>query len=101
MSDTLDKVIDTAKKLRKYAKKVADPAFANLIADLHMSLADLKVQLADRGASAPTTEPKAAAQRGEPPRSEPARSEPATTGTAAQVSSKFDTLFGSGPDKQN
>jgi len=99
MSDTLDKVIDTAKKLRKFAKKVADPAFANLIADLHMSLADLKVQLADRGAPSPASEPKAAA--GGQSRSEPARSEPATTGTAAQVSSKFDTLFGSGPDKQS
>ena len=97
MSDTLDKVIDTAKKLRKFAKKVADPAFANLIADLHMSLADLKVQLADRGAPAPA----AAAPRSETQRSEPARSEPAAAGTAAQVSSKFDTLFGSGPDKQN
>ena len=99
MSDTLDKVIDTAKKLRKFAKKVADPAFANLIADLHMSLADLKVQLADRGAPAPSGEPKAPTSGQS--RSEPARSEPAPAGTAAQVSSKFDTLFGSGPDKQN
>jgi hypothetical protein len=88
MSDSLDKVIDTAKKLRKFAKKVADPAFANLIADLTMSLADLKVQLADRGA--PAAAPKQA----------PARTEPAPTGAAAQVSSKFDTLFGSEPDKQ-
>jgi len=63
MTDTLDKVIDTAKKLRKFAKKIADPAFANLIADLHMSLADLKVQLADRGAHAPAAEPKATPSR--------------------------------------
>jgi hypothetical protein len=90
MTDTLDKVIDTAKKLRKFAKKVADPAFANLIADLTMSLADLKVQLAERGAPAPAAVPKQA----------PARTEPAPTGAAAQVSSKFDTLFGSEPDKQ-
>jgi hypothetical protein len=95
MSDTLDKVIDTAKKLRKFAKKVADPAFANLIADLTMSLADLKVQLADRGASAPAAEPKATE-----PKAASSRSEPAPAGTAAQVSSKFDTLFGSEPDKQ-
>jgi hypothetical protein len=90
MTDTLDKVIDTAKKLRRFAKKVADPAFANLIADLHMNLADLKVQLADRGAQAPTaTETKT--------KTTTSRSEPTPAGTAAQVSSKFDTLFGSGP----
>ena len=65
MTDTLDKVIDTAKKLRKFAKKIADPAFANLIADLHMSLADLKVQLADRGAHAPAAELKVTPSRAE------------------------------------
>jgi hypothetical protein len=81
MTDTLDKVIDAAKKLRKYAKKSADPAFVNLIADLNMQLADLRVQLAERkGTDAPaaaTPAPEAAA-----------RVSPAT-----QVGSNFDSIF--------
>lgn len=50
MADTLEKVIDIAKKLRRAAKKVADPTFQSLITDLSLSLADLKVQMVEQRA---------------------------------------------------
>ena len=92
MADSLDKVIDTAKKLRKFAKKVNDPAFVNLIADLNMALADLKMQLVDRGQ----------VDRRSPASETPIEAHSATpdvraVSTTAQVSSKFDSIFGTGP----
>jgi hypothetical protein len=48
MADILDKVIETAKKLRKAAKRIDDTETQNLIVDLNLSLADLKVQLLER-----------------------------------------------------
>jgi hypothetical protein len=71
MADTLDKVIDIAKKLRKAAKKVTDPAFQSLITDLNLSLADLKVQMVEQRASGQNKPPEA-------PASKPAAPAPAT-----------------------
>jgi hypothetical protein len=48
MTDALHKAIDIAKKLRRAAKKVADPAVQSLITDLSLSLADLKVHLVEQ-----------------------------------------------------
>lgn len=47
MTDVLDKLIDTAKKLRKAVKKIDNAQVADLIVDLNLHLADLKVQLAE------------------------------------------------------
>ena len=91
--DSVDKIIDTAKKLRRYTKKVTDPAFANLVADLNMALADLKLELA--GLQPAKTAP-----------SRPAGTLPITTTLApnatspsAQLSSNFDSVFGDDPDR--
>jgi len=92
MSDSLDKVIDTAKKLRKFAKKVSDPAFVNLIADLNLQRADLKLQLVDEQQSGRRP---AAPERHAPAPAPAAEAMPPTA--AAQVGSKFDSLFGTGP----
>lgn len=48
MADTLDKVIDTAKKLRRLAKKTNDPDIQSLVVDLNLSLADLKLEMVER-----------------------------------------------------
>src|SRR5262245_22762320 len=87
MADSLDRIIDTAKKLRRFAKKTNDPAFLTLIADLTMDLADLKLQLAAR-AGEPGPAAPAAAREAVPT---------AATSTVAQVSTKFDSLFGTEP----
>jgi hypothetical protein len=44
----IDKVTDIAKKLRKSAKNVNDPVLQELITDLSLSLADLRVSLAEQ-----------------------------------------------------
>ena len=48
MADHLDKVIDIAKKLRKVAKKIEDPDIQSMVVDLNLTLADLKLQMAER-----------------------------------------------------
>lgn len=75
MTDILDKVLDTAKKLRKYAKKSGDPAFVNLITDLNLELADLRVQLAEARNAAP-------ADHDGTPAAQPTHRAPATTGSS-------------------
>ncbi len=47
MIDNLDKVIEIAKKLRKLAKKVDNQDVQSLIVDLNLSIADLKMQIAE------------------------------------------------------
>jgi paraquat-inducible protein B len=44
----IDKITDIAKKLRKSAKKVNDAALQELITDLSLSVADLRVELAEQ-----------------------------------------------------
>lgn len=77
MADILDKVIDIAKKLRKTAKKVTDPAVQTLITDLNLSLADLKVQVMEQRQAAQGT--PAATSRAEPMPATPSPSAPAPT----------------------
>ena len=91
--DSVDKIIETAKKLRRYTKKVADPAFANLVADISMALADLKLQLA--GLQAEKTAPA------RPAATLPITTTltPNTTSPSAQLSSNFDSVFGDDPDR--
>ena len=48
MPALIDKVTDIAKKLRKTAKKVNDPTLQELITDLSLSIADLRVELAEQ-----------------------------------------------------
>ncbi|HEX6810830.1 MAG TPA: hypothetical protein VF384_04320 [Planctomycetota bacterium] len=48
MADLIDKVTDIARKLRKSAKKCNDPVLQELITDLSLSVADLRVQLAEQ-----------------------------------------------------
>lgn len=59
MADILDRVIDIAKKLRKVAKKSGDQAIQELITDLNLSLADLKVQVAEQRAADVATQQEA------------------------------------------
>jgi hypothetical protein len=94
MADTLDKVIETAKKLRRYTKKLPDPAFANLVADINMALADLKLQLAGL-------------QPERPAPARPAPAQPITTTLApdwsspsAQLNTNFDSVFGDDEGKR-
>jgi hypothetical protein len=47
MTEPLEKVIDAAKKLRKLAKKIDNSDVQGLIVELNLSLADLKMQLAE------------------------------------------------------
>lgn len=47
MTDNLERVVETAKKLRKAAKKVADADIQNLILELSLHVADLKMQLVE------------------------------------------------------
>ena len=47
MNDSLDKVLDIAKKLRTLAKKTNDAKVQDLVTDLNLSLADLKVELVE------------------------------------------------------
>ena len=55
MPDLIDKVTDIAKKLRKSAKKCNDAALQELITDLSLSVADLRVQLAEQRQGTPET----------------------------------------------
>ena len=48
MTALIEKVTDIAKKLRKTAKKVNDPTLNELITDLSLSVADLRVELAEQ-----------------------------------------------------
>ena len=48
MTALIDKVTDITKKLRRTAKKVNDPALQELITDLSLSVADLRVELAEQ-----------------------------------------------------
>ena len=63
MADSLEKVIDTAKKLRKAAKRIDDVELQILIVDLNLYVADLKMHLVEvhaeellRGSSAAPSE---------------------------------------------
>lgn len=56
MPALIDKVTDLAKKLRKSAKKVNDPTLQELITDLSLSLADLRVELAEQRTTTDTTD---------------------------------------------
>ena len=56
MPALIDKVTDIAKKLRKSAKKVNDPALQELITDLSLSLADLRVELAEQRTTTDTAD---------------------------------------------
>jgi hypothetical protein len=47
MADSLEKVIDTAKKLRRAAKRIDDVELQILIVDLNLHVADLKMHLAE------------------------------------------------------
>jgi|KBSSwiStaDraftv2_1062776.scaffolds.fasta_scaffold1144569_2 hypothetical protein len=103
MTDILDKVLETAKKLRKYAKKSADPAFVNLITDLNMELADLRVQLA-QGRSAPADDeqdappaPRAAAPAASS-RAEQVAAAPTTRGLSP-FDATLNTVFGDDKNK--
>jgi hypothetical protein len=99
--DSVDKIIETAKKLRKYSKKLADPAFANLVADINMALADLKLQLAG-------LQPEKPAPATRPASANPTSAHPVTTTLApdwgssptAQLNTNFDSVFGDDPDKR-
>src|SRR5262245_7704843 len=99
MTDILDKVLETAKKLRNYAKKSADPKFVNLIADLNMELADLRVHLAaGRSAAAePDDAPPAAAAQ---PTSRAAQVAAApTTRGLSPFDATLNTVFGDDKNK--
>jgi len=100
MTDILDKVLETAKKLRKYAKKSADPAFVNLITDLNMELADLRVQLAEaRGAGAEAGDAQPAAATAQPKsRAEHVAAAPTTRGLSP-FDATLNTVFGDDKNK--
>ncbi len=48
MNDSLDKVLDIAKRLRSLAKKTNDSKVQDLVTDLNLSLADLRVELIEQ-----------------------------------------------------
>jgi len=52
----IDRITDIAKKLRKSAKKVNDPTVQELITDLSLSIADLRVELAEQRTTTETTD---------------------------------------------
>ncbi len=85
MADMLDKVIDTAKKLRKAAKKIEDPDVKDLICELTLSLADLKMQVAEereeKRAHEPQEAPEAADAQKSAPNHEAHRAPVTTTGS--------------------
>ena len=56
MPALIDKITDIAKKLRKSAKKVNDPTLQELITDLSLSIADLRVELAEQRTTTDTTD---------------------------------------------
>ena len=56
MPALIDKITDIAKKLRKSAKKVTDPTLQELITDLSLSIADLRVELAEQRTTTETTD---------------------------------------------
>jgi hypothetical protein len=58
----LDKVIEIAKKLRKLAKKVDNQDVQSLIVDLNLSVADLKMQVAEAQQSDPQPQTTGAAR---------------------------------------
>ncbi len=74
MADILNKVLDTAKKLRRVAKKIGDVEAQNLIVDLNLNLADLKMEWTEmRLESMKSNTPEVAtAQKPETPKSLPA-----------------------------
>lgn len=76
MIDGLERVIDVAKKLRKFAKKVDNQDVQGLIVDLNLCVADLKLQLVEqqeealrlqRAASSSEQSPAPAPQGGSQP----------------------------------
>ena len=48
--NTLDKITETAKKLRRACKKIGHPNIVDLIVELNLDLADLKMELAENRA---------------------------------------------------
>jgi len=48
MSNSLDKVFEVAKKLRKFVKKGSSPEMQSLVTDLNLLLADVKVELVEQ-----------------------------------------------------
>ena len=48
MSNSLDRVFEVAKKLRKFVKKGSSPELQVLVTDLNLHLADVKVELAEQ-----------------------------------------------------
>ena len=74
MADILNKVLDTAKKLRRVAKKIGDVEAQNLIVDLNLNLADLKMEWTEMRLESmkSNTSEVATAQKPETPKSLPA-----------------------------
>ena len=56
MNDTLDKALEIAKKLRKSTKKGTTQAMQNLITELNLTLADLKVEVVEQQAGLQQTQ---------------------------------------------
>lgn len=48
MSNSLDRVFEVAKKLRKFVKKGSSPELQVLVTDLNLHLADVKVEMAEQ-----------------------------------------------------
>ncbi len=93
MANILNRVIDIAKKLRRVAKKSGDPGLQDLITDLSLGLADLKVQMAEQyaaahGAPALDSELAIEAEPTEP--TDAPATEPATTTVRGSMSSSGD-----------
>ena len=71
MNDSLDKVLDIAKKLRTLAKKTNDAKVQDLVTDLNLSLADLKVELVEERQQQPQTQAQAQPTEQQQPQPQP------------------------------